>query len=193
MLIHLARSLPVLASLSLLLTVERGLGQERPPSASTPGVQISVRNSGPLPEGCAPEETAEFLTTFLDAFNRGDTGGLSQSFPREVAYPDTDKRGFQWYSVTDESGHFVTYDPADLPAYFKKRHLQHEELQLLELEVAASWHAGVDIVFRLSRRADDLTPHEMTGKGAIYCDDNTIFVWSMAQDMPVSGDEARDP
>jgi hypothetical protein len=173
--------------LSLALVVDRGLAQDVQSEPGKPTVQASVRNSGPLPVGCTLEETIGTLTTFLQAFNRGDAAELAGFFPSAVAYPHTDRRGFQWYSVTDENGHFVTYDPAELPAYFAARHQRHEALHLLELEVAASWHPGVDLAFRLSRQADDLQLHEMVGKGAMYCDDQTIFVWSMAQDLSASG------
>ena len=85
----------------------------------------------------------------------------------------------------------MTYDPAALPAYFASRHEQYERLRLLELEVAASVQLPyVSIVFRLSREADDLPPHEAAGKGAVYCDDHTILVWSMGQILP---DEATPP
>lgn len=173
-----------LVALGLHLATENGHGQEGRPISGSPVVQASVRNKDRLPAGCALEETVQFLTGFLDAFNRGDADDLVRVFPTEVAYPNVDERGFQWYSVTDQSGNYVTYDPAELPAYFAGRHKQHERLQLLALEVAASWHPGVDLVFRVSRVADDLPLHEMNGKGAMSCDDHTIFAWSMAQDMP---------
>jgi hypothetical protein len=175
----------LLLVMALFTGTDRGLTQEVTPGTPTPTVQASLRRSSDhLPAGCALDETVQFLTDFLDAFNRGDVAALPRFFPTEGVYPYADQRGFQWYSVTDQNGHFVTYDPANLPAYLVDRHEQHERLQLLELEVAASWHPGVDIVFRLSRKADDLPSHEANGKGAIYCDDHTIFVWSMAQDVP---------
>jgi hypothetical protein len=179
-------SLPVVVSLSLLLAVDRGLGEVGPLIPGTPTVQTSVRNNTPLPGGCALEEVVTFLTGFLDAFNRGDKAALARFFPTVAAYPYADKPGFQWYSVTDLRGHFVTYDPAALPAYFAARHQQHEQLQLLELEVAGSWQPRVDIVFHLRQQADDVPPRTMIGKGAIDCDERTIFVWSMAQHMAVT-------
>ena len=52
----------------------------------------------------ALEETVDLLTTFLDAFNRGDVTALPRYFPKEGVYPYSDMRGFQWYSVTDQTG-----------------------------------------------------------------------------------------
>jgi len=170
----------------LFVAADRGHTQEETSAKPTPTVQASVRNSSPLPEGCALDETVRLLTDFLDAFNRGDAAALPRFFPKEGVYPYSDQRGFQWYSVTDQNGHFVTYDPAELPVYFATRHEEHEYLQLLELEVAASEEPCVSIVYRLGREADDLPSHEVRGKGAIDCDDHTIFVWSMAQPI-------RDP
>jgi hypothetical protein len=174
----------LLLVVALLVGADRGQVEEETLGTPAPTVKATVRRSSDrLPAGCALEETVRFLTAFLDAFNRGDLTALAAFFPDEGVYPHSDQRGFQWYSVTDQDGHFVTYDPAELPAYFAARHDQHERLHLLELEVATGWHSGVAIVYRLSRVADDLPPHEVIGKGAIYCDDHTIFVWSMAQDL----------
>jgi hypothetical protein len=169
-------------TLGLLGHVDEADGLTAPIGTPTPTPEVSVRRgSGPLPPDCTADETAAIVTGFLDAFNRGDASDVRRFFPEVVAFPDTTKPGFQWYSVTDERGHFVTYDPAALPAYFAERYEQGEHLRLLRLEVSASWHPGVDIVYRLDRQADDLSPHEVAGKGAIDCADRTIFVWSMAQ------------
>jgi hypothetical protein len=184
MLARLVFLAPLLVVAALFVEPDHVQTQEGTPRTVKPTLQASVRNAGPLPAGCESEEVVAFLTAFLDAFNRGDAAALPGFFPEEGAYPYTDKRGFQWYSVTDLEGHFVIYDPAELAAYFASRHEQHERLQLLELEVGAGPHPSVGIVFRLSREADDLPLREMVGKGAIYCDDLTIFVWSMAQDVP---------
>ena len=181
--------LAFLTSLLLVVTplpgVDRSQAQEDMLATPTPTVEAYQRTrSDRLPPGCSLDETVQFLTDFLDAFNRGDATALPRFFPEEGVYPYADKRGFQWYSVTDQSGHFVTYDPAELPAWFAARHEQHERLHLLELEVAASVQFPyVSIVYRLRREADDLPPHEVIGKGAVYCDDHTIFVWSMAQEL----------
>jgi hypothetical protein len=124
------------------------------------------------------------VTDFLAAFNHGNQATLASFFPDKVAYPDTTKHGFQWYSVTDGSRNFVTYDPADLPAYFASRHAQHEQLRLRRLTVTAgppsAGFARLDLTFRLDRQADDLPHSEATGKGAIDCADMNIFVWSLA-------------
>jgi len=173
--------LPLLVGLSLLLAMDRSRGQEGQPAASTPTVETSVRNNTPLPAGCELDEAVQVLTAFMHAFNHGDSVALQRFFPDEGVYPYADQRGFQWYSVTDQNGHFVTYDPAELPAYFAARHDQHERLKLRKLEVAGNWEPRVDFGVRLSRRADDISVHKVAGKAAMYCDDHTIFVWSMGQ------------
>lgn len=189
--IRLVAMLLVLVILALLADIDYGQSGRVFLASSTPTVQASIRSgSDPLPAGCGLDEIVRLLSEFLHAFNHGDAPALPSFFPRVAAYPDTTLAGFQWYSVTDQNGHFVTHDPAELPAYFAARHDRQEQLQLLGLELATGWHAGVDIAFRLSRTASDLPPHEAVGKGAIDCDEHTIFVWSMAQDMPVISDRA---
>jgi len=171
-------------SLSLLLALAAAVGAAGAERLGTPVADpvVTVRpGGGGLPAACDLTVVSRIVTDFLAAFNRGDMNALISTFPTVAAYPYADQPGFQWYSVTDLNGHFVTYDPAELPAYFAARHRHHEHLALLRLEVAASWHPGVDIVYRLTREADDLPPHEMSGKGAVDCAEETIFVWSMAQ------------
>lgn len=171
-----------------------------PPSAATPKIagtpiaEVRLRTSSTrLPAGCSLTEVASLVTAFLDAFNRGDTTELATFFPTEVAYPDTTKPSFQWYSVTDEQGHFVAYDPADLPAYFAGRHAKGEQMRLLRLEVAESRHSGVDIVYDIERQAEDVASHVAGGKGAIMCPERTIFVWSMGNAAVLSAFSATPP
>ena len=163
-----------------------GSAKDVPAGAATPTVNASVQRGSYLRNtGCSLSRALQVIQEFLDAFNRGEVAELPGFFPTEGVYPYSDKRGFQWYSVTDVEGHHVIFDPAELPAYFVARHKQHERRQLLELEVNGGDGKIVGLIFRLQRSADDRSPREMMGKGAFYCDDETIFVWSMGHDMPV--------
>ena len=173
----------------------------RPPQSSSPGLVeatlqptpfpsipevIVTRDNNMLPAGCSPREVAQLIMRFFDAFNNGDQEVLGSFFF---------KSGFEWYSVTEgnpkERGrHFVAYTPDDLLVYFVERHKQNERLRLLMVDVAGpSWHGGVDISYVLNREADDLWPglggpeRIAEGKGAINCQDQQIFVWSMAMNM----------
>lgn len=179
-------SLLALVSLSLVLSVGSGPASKGQLSTSTPVGQPSVRVFAPLAKACDPDEVVAFLNGFLDAFNRGDVTALSEMYPTNGVYPYSDKHGFQWYSVTDESGHFVTFDPSELPSYFASRLRQHEQLRIVELAVgSAGFESGylrpaVSLQVHLLREADDLPPALMVGKGGAYCDPYQIFVWSMA-------------
>jgi hypothetical protein len=70
---------------------------------------------------------------------------------------------------------------------FADRHKHHERLRLLKIRVSGpSWHGGGDIVFLLTRQADDLDggsqaePILANGKGAMWCKEQAIFVWAMS-------------
>lgn len=153
------------------------------PPAIQPEIVVVAENSD-LPAGCGARQVADLITRFFAAFNRGDREELVRFFR-----PDH-FRG--WYSVGERPARhaprlvkFVLRD--DLLAYFAQRHQRHERLQLRALSVIGpSWHGGVDLTFILTRQADDLEPglggpaSIAHGKGAVDCDEQTIFVWSMA-------------
>lgn len=68
----------------------------------TPEVVI-IGPTGGYPEGCQPDEVAELVMAFFDAYNTGDTAVLDQSFAEPI----------QWYSdgiEEKEQNHFTTYD-----------------------------------------------------------------------------------
>jgi hypothetical protein len=112
------------------------------------------------------------IADFLSAFNRGDKPQLGRFFGSDL----------MWYSVTEPERNFVASSQGDLLSYFEARHSHHERLQLVSIDVRGpSWHGGVDLVYTLTRQADDLGPRGqfLLGKGAVNCRDRTIFVWSM--------------
>ena len=165
---------------------------------ATPEADVRARaGSGPLPVGCAPNEVADLVVRFLDAVSRGDLAGIAAFCPEEPGPGAAADPGFQWYSVTDASAHFVAYDPADLPAHFAARAARHERFRLVEIEVASGWHGGVDVAFDLVREAEDFPRREVGGKGAIACERQEIIVWSLGDaevfvdDEPPAGGARR--
>jgi len=144
--------------------------------APLPPVIVTRDDSG-LPAGCKVREVADFISKFFDAFNRADRSQLTPFFASSI----------QWYTVTDAKGSMTVSTRDDLMGYFADRHKHHERLGLLKIRVSGpSWHGGGDIVFLLTRQADDLDggthgqPILATGKGAMFCKEPAIFVWAMA-------------
>lgn len=157
---------------------------------------VTVGTMADYPRGCHPRDVADLVLSFFTAYNAGDIAGLEQVFAGYV----------EWYSDTKvdviKDGtqtrlHFVTYDRDEMFPYFATRHAQRDRLQLLWLRVVPkTWHGGVDIVYALQRRADDLAPGPDgatrigMGKGAVQCPERKIFVWSMA--TAAAGKEETD-
>jgi hypothetical protein len=169
--------------------------------SSEPATRVIVTSDDPsLPDGCRPRQIAELLVFFIDAFNRGDQERLSRLFfiAEGPSPPDFSQRGYypwSWYSVSEvgaggriENG-FVTYDQGALLRYFAKRHRHGERLQLLKVSLTqAGWlgeEGNVGLVFALTRHAGDLEPglggpsRVAFGKGAVNCESQRIFAWSM--------------
>lgn len=147
-----------------------------------------------FPSGCSTAEVTALLTRFLDAFNKGDQDQLIQFFPQGQAEDDQDSVSFRYGVGRMEDGMFVreflAYTPADLPAYFAARHQQQERLELRMLRVTNSAPPGaIGIVFRMTRRADDLLEYMVRGKGAINCQTRTIIAWGMGAFTTVQNDE----
>src|SRR5262245_36115386 len=130
-------SLLALATLSLVVSSDSGTVQGDLRAAATPTREPTVRISSPLAPECKPDGVLAFLSGFLDAINRGDTAALAEMFPTNGVYPHTDQMGFQWFSLGDEHGGVVIYDPSELPIYFATRHRQHEQLRFLDLSVGS--------------------------------------------------------
>lgn len=146
----------------------------------TPIVIVAGDTSG-YPEGCNPGLVADLIMEFFDAYNNGDQEELTGFF----------SPGLQWYSDTKGGGdlHFVTYDRKELPSYFGERHKQHEQLQLVALNVIEPPRPTASLVhfaYVYRRRATDIQPGPDSttrigdGKGAVTCsNDPKIHVWSM--------------
>ncbi len=163
--------------------------------------KVLVTSDDPsLPDGCRPRQIAELVISFIDAFNSGDQERLSRLFfiSEGPSPPDFSEEGYypwSWYSVSEvgaggriEDG-FVTYDQGELLRYFAERHRQGERLELVKVSSTQAGLLGeesnVGIVYVLTRKAEDLEPglggpaRIASGKGAINCGSQRIFVWSM--------------
>ena len=128
---------------------------------------------------CTDRGAGQFVRSFVDAFNRGDTQKLDQQVATQQ---------FAWYS-TDSPGKRINdeaYNRNTLMAYFATRHLQHEHLALESFRFNGTSPTGLgNFEFELTRSADDgLSSAPYGGKGAIDCGGvpNTLVVWSMARE-----------
>lgn len=156
---------------------------------------IVTRESTNLPAGCSPSQVAAFIIGFFNDFNRD----RRQALLRRLAPPaksDWLRRAvrdgrldFRWYSVSPPGlRHFAAYDHRTLLRYVSRRHLKHERLQLVMVDVSPSWaRYTAAIQFGLIRTADDLATRDELGadplafgKGTINCAPNTLSVWSMS-------------
>ncbi len=136
------------------------------------------------PDNCNPRQLTNLIMNFFEAYNHGDQEKLSSYFPRT----------FQWYSDEVDSVQFVTRpgNRDDLLIYFAERHEQNEQLKLQSLSVTPPNKGGsnVNIAFVYRRQAEDVLPgldgvtRVGGGKGVITCQNQKIFVWSMATAAP---------
>jgi hypothetical protein len=161
---------------------------------------IVTSDDASLPDGCHPRQLAGLVIDFIDAFNRGDQERLSRLFfisegPSPPDFSEGRYYPWSWFSVSEvgeggriENG-FVTYDQGDLLRYFAERHRHGESLGLVKVSSTQAGLLGeennVGIVYVLTRDAEDLEPglggpaRIASGKGAINCQSQRIFVWSM--------------
>jgi hypothetical protein len=137
----------------------------------------------PRPTPCSTTEVERAVARFVDAFNRGDRRTLASVWSAE---PD-----FQWYSTPapGERLRGVAQHRPSLIPYFLRRQRVGERLELTAIRVNGNTEAPRpygNFEYRLIRRADDLTPTEYRGKGALHCysarvGPDKLIVWSMAE------------
>jgi hypothetical protein len=179
-------------------------GTEVSGGGASPTKVIVTSDDASLPDGCDTRQIAGLVIEFVDAFNRGDQERLSRLFfvSEGPSPPDFSEVGYypwSWYLVSEvgESGRiengFVTYDQGDLLRYFAERHSKGERLRLIKVSSTQAGlleeESNVGIVYVLTRDAEDLTPglggpHRVAfGKGAINCESQRIFAWSIEMRM----------
>lgn len=163
---------------------------------SNPPVEVLItRDDRTLPANCRPWHVAGLITTFFEAFNRGDQKRLSSIFFASAPRGGSPSR---WYSVAEgdptKGGRgFVAHDVDELLSYFAERHRHQERLRLLMVAVGTSSGGGVDFEYALTRSADDIEPgpegreRNAHGKGAMNCREQKIRFWSMG--MPEADDK----
>lgn len=130
------------------------------------------------PAGCNVEEVGQRLLDFANAFNRQDSQLVPMFFGAGVWYcgSEGDNVGGTQYTTI--------YLGRDLPAFFDRRHTQHEQLLFKEIQVNG-WESQRNIVhldFTVNRRADDLYDGEardVIGKGAFHCQTQKIIVFCL--------------
>lgn len=169
--------------------------------AATPSVQVVeeiptsaiqvVGEANDLPPGCRPDELANVVLRFVDAYNAGDQVGLTALFDpwleqlkgMDGSYADNflGKGGAK-------QDHFDTANRDELLAYFAERYRQHDQFRLLAIDAIAlqeglgSMH-NVDMMVRYLRQADDLpvasngADRVVHGRAAIRCHDQKITIW----------------
>jgi hypothetical protein len=156
---------------------------ETEPRAIAARQRIRVtRDSGHGPEACHPQQVGETVIKFFAAIHDGRVE-VESFFAADM----------EWYSASEWSReeskrHFVSrgFQPQELDSYFERRISQHEQLHLLEIDVAYERARNLGTVaYAIHRSADDLPNSDpiAIGKGAIDCDRGTIAVWSMSHDI----------
>ena len=185
----MARSLATALVLAVLLGVVAASS-----NAKTEPILVT-RDSGTLPSGCTPRETAQLLVRLAGAVTSGNGTALDRLFAIEDPPSGANKPAglaFRWYSVTEGRvgdrpwRHTVFYDRPPLFPYFAERRRQ------IAVDMSRSWTGGVGIGYTIRRSADDL-PESLvefaSGKGEIDCVAQRIYVWSMGQDESVGGQD----
>lgn len=167
---------------------------EQETEAATATAEPTDIGAAPLSETCASEADVErTIENFLAAFNHGDLVQLEAAFPPQSAQeyhrsqtlnpePDT----FQLYSVIGGGlDAFGGETPEEVLAYFEQRMLQHEQLQLVTLQILPYYELA-QVEYTLIRSADDFTERTIGGHAWVNCAEGWIIFWSMGAEISAS-------
>jgi len=151
-------------------------------AAPTLGADMVTGTAGGAPAGCRADDIGRRLVALFETINRGDAQIVPAFFDAQTGEP------FQWYAMNapDDAPtpSFVAYTTADLAQYMTQRYAQHEQLQLVRVQIN-SWDAPRQLVhfgpLLVTRQADDLHPlaWHADGKGAYNCAAHKFVVLSM--------------
>jgi hypothetical protein len=144
-----------------------------PPSPTAPALVTPATRSAAESTACA----RSVLTTFIDAFNRGDSAQLMTYFKTTHG-----PRTFKWFYTPGTPA----YGPSmtQLPDYFATWHATGERWRIVSLDIVAAptWHGGVDFTIEIERAWPDRSIRN-GGKGALDCDARTIFVFALGDPL----------
>jgi hypothetical protein len=170
--------------------------EEGRPAYESPVEVLVTRDDTSLPRGCRPWDVAGLLSTFLEAFNKGDQERLAMFFAVE---PDLITPPWLYASSLERGEAFRADTVEELLAHFAERHNKQEKMRLVKVEVGVQPAYFVDepvgsprsagsedsiyagITYILTREADDIGPGrlQMSGKAGINCETQTFYNWSM--------------
>jgi hypothetical protein len=120
--------------------------------------------------GCDPAAIRAAFSSFVSAYNRGDSVRLDALFANPPA--------FRWYSSNAPGLRrtAAAKNRGSLAAYFRSRHREGDRLRLVGLTFTGNDAGGHgNFVFRLKRAASDYrrgSPFGLIGKGAAVCSEN---------------------
>ena len=139
------------------------------PSPIASAAKVPLARSAAESTECA----RSVLSSFIDAFNRGDSARLATFFSTTQG-----ATVFKWF-VTPETPAFGP-GISQLPDYFATWRDSGERWRLAGVEAGASpgWHGGVDFAMTIERSWPDRSVTNF-GKGALDCDARKIFVFAL--------------
>jgi hypothetical protein len=195
---HRRRWKLIVASVMVVVLITQPAMAQTPAPTEPPGTQgtvvfvgdvgVSIRADSTIPRGCNPTEVVQLITSFLDAFNRGDQQQLPEFFS-DVA-DTTQEDTFHWYSVGGPPDSFnpgfLANNRDELVVYLADRHTHGERMTLLQISYGTSQvgpgvpsDRGIGFVLDVQRSADDIPTHQAGVKGGIDCQEQTILRWAM--------------
>ncbi|HEV3097759.1 MAG TPA: nuclear transport factor 2 family protein [Candidatus Dormibacteraeota bacterium] len=141
--------------------------------AASPGAAAALPAWSASP--CTESSTRQVVTSFIDAFNKGDAARLDQLVADYSQY------------TTDAPGEFSSPSPrnrSELIAYFARRHQAHERLTLESLQFGSQPANAFNFQFELTRSADDLPAAPYTGSASVFCGNPslTLINWGMGRE-----------
>ena len=128
---------------------------------------------------CGPRAIARSLSTFLDAFNRGDRAGLGRLFGPE----------FKWFTIDEPTRHgIVIFTRGVAVPTLLARQRAGERMHLVMVGTTRFTSGFTDATIVLRRTAPDIGPgvgggyHLAAGKAEYSCPEQRIVITSLGMD-----------